>query len=150
MSAEENKTLVRRTWEEVVNQKNLDLLDELFAADYVHHDPSLPPDMQRGLDAYGLVLSMFFDAFPDLHGTIEDVVGEGDKVASRLRWRGTHQGELMGIPPSGKQVDFTLQAIHRIAEGKIVEGWINFDVLGMMRQIGAIPEPGQSEEASPT
>ncbi len=137
-----SKTLVRRTWEEVVNQKNLDLLDELFAADYVHHDPSLPPDMQRGLDAYRLVLTMFFDAFPDLQGTIEDVVGEGDKVASRLRWRGTHQGELMGIPPSGKQVDFTLQAIHRIAEGKIVEGWVNYDTLGMMRQIGAIPEPG--------
>jgi predicted ester cyclase len=85
---------------------------------------------------------MFFDAFPDLQGTVEDVVGEGDKVASRLRWRGTHQGELMGIPPSGKQVDFTLQAIHRIAEGKIVEGWVNYDTLGMMRQIGAIPEPG--------
>jgi steroid delta-isomerase-like uncharacterized protein len=140
--SEYRKTLERRTWEEVVNQKNLDLLDELFAADYVHHDPSLPPDMQRGLDAYRLVLTMFFDAFPDLQGTIEDVVGEGDKVASRLRWRGTHQGELMGIPPSGKQVEFTLQAIHRIAEGKIVEGWVNYDTLGMMRQIGAIPEPG--------
>jgi steroid delta-isomerase-like uncharacterized protein len=125
-----------------VNQKNSDLLDELFAADYVHHDPSLPLDMQRGLDAYRLVLTKFFDAFPDLQGTIEDVVGEGDKLASRLRWRGTHQGELMGIPASGNQANFTLQAIHRIAEGEIVEEWVTYDTLGMMRQIGAIPEAG--------
>jgi steroid delta-isomerase-like uncharacterized protein len=142
--SEENKTLVRRFFEEIVNGRNLDLLDELFAADYIHHDPSLPPDMPRGLDAFRAVLTMFFDAFPDLRGTMEDMVGERDKVASRLRWRGTHQGELVGIPPSGNQVDFTLQAIHRIAEGKkIVEGWINFDALGMMRQIGAVPEPGR-------
>jgi predicted ester cyclase len=85
--------------------------------------------MQRSLDAYRLVLTMFFDALPDLQGTIEDVVGEGDKVASRLRWRGTHQGELMGIPPSGKQVNFTMLAIHRIAESKIGGGWVNYDAL---------------------
>ena len=93
---------------------------------------------------------MFFEAFPDLQGTLEDMVGEKDKVASRLRWRGTHQGELMGVPPSGKQVDFTMLEINRISEGKIVEGWVNFDALGMLQQIGAIPEPGHSEEASPT
>jgi steroid delta-isomerase-like uncharacterized protein len=145
--SEENKTLVRRFFEEVVNDRNLDLLEELFAVDYIHHDPTLPPDMPPGLDGFKAVLTMFFDAFPDFRGTMEDLVGERDKVASRVRWRGTHQGELMGIPPSGNQVNFTLQAIHRIAEGKIVEGWINFDALGMMRQIGAIPEPGQAQGA---
>ena len=148
--SEENKALVRRYFEEVEQGRNLDVLDELFAAEYVHHDPTLPPDLQHSLDAYKQVLIMFFEAFPDLQGTLEDMVGEKDKVASRLRWRGTHQGELMGVPPSGKQVDFTMLEINRISEGKIVEGWVNFDALGMLQQIGAIPEPGHSEEASPT
>ena len=86
---------------------------------------------------------MFYAAFPDLRGTIEDMVAEGDKVASRLRWRGTHQAELMGIPPTGKQGDFTRIAIHRIEGGKVVEGWVNFDAMGMMQQLGVVPSPGQ-------
>ncbi len=84
MSEEENKTLVRRFFDEVVNDRNLDLLEELFAVDYIHHDPNLPPDMPRGLDTFRTVLTMFFDAFPDFRGKMEDLVGERDKAASRL------------------------------------------------------------------
>jgi predicted ester cyclase len=86
---------------------------------------------------------MFRTAFPDLHGTIEDQIAEGDKVVMRMTYRGTHQGELMGIPATGKPVTMTFISINRIAEGKIAEGWVNFDALGMMQQLGVIPVPGQ-------
>jgi predicted ester cyclase len=84
---------------------------------------------------------MFRAAFPDLHGTIEDQIAEGDKVVSRMTYRGTHQGELMGIPPTGKQVTMSFIGIHRITAGKVAEGWVNFDALGMMQQLGVIPSP---------
>lgn len=141
MSTEQNKTLVRRFTEEVTNQGKLDVAYELFVSDYVHHDPALPPELQQGLDNYLQVVKMFRAAFPDLHGTIEDVIAEGDKVVARITYRGTQQGELMGIPPTGKPVTMTLIGINRIVEGKIAEGWVNFDALGMMQQLGAIPTP---------
>ena len=141
MSAEENKAIVRRTFEEL-DKHNLAVLDEVMVPDYVHHDPALPPAMQQGRDNYRQGTAMFYTAFPDLQGTIEDMIAEGNKVASRLTWRGTHQAELLGIPPTGKQVQFTMMAIHRIVDGKITEGWVNFDALGMMQQLGAIPTPG--------
>jgi steroid delta-isomerase-like uncharacterized protein len=144
MSTEDNKALVRRLYEEQ-NGHNLDYLDEALVPDYVHHDPALPPEMQHGRDNYRQLSGMFYTAFPDLQGTLEDMVAEGDKVVTRLRWQGTHQAELMGIPPSGKQVDFTMMSIHRIVEGKITEGWVNFDMMGMMQQLGAVPNPGRSE-----
>lgn len=144
MSTEENKAVVRRLFEEQIRH-NLDFLEEALVPDYVHHDPALPPDVQRGRDNYRRDNEMFYTAFPDLEGTIEDMVAEGDKVATRLRWQGTHQAELMGIPPTGNRMDITMLTIHRIAEGKIVEGWANFDALGMMQQIGAIPPPEQAE-----
>jgi steroid delta-isomerase-like uncharacterized protein len=144
MSTEQNKALVRRFFEEVTNQRNVAVADELFVTDYVHHDPTLPPELQRGLDNYKQVNAMFLAAFPDLHGTIEDLIAEENKVATRLTWCGTHKGELMGIPPTGKQVTMTMIAIHRIANGKIAEGWVNFDALGMMQQLGVIPTPEQA------
>jgi predicted ester cyclase len=93
---------------------------------------------------------MLHSGFPGFQSTIEDLLSEGDKVVLRFTFRGTHQGEFMGIAPTGKQVTMSGINILRIADGKIVEMWNQEDVLGMMRQIGAIPEPGQSEEASPT
>lgn len=86
---------------------------------------------------------MFRTAFPDLYGTIEDLIAEGDKVVTRITYRGTHQGEFMGIPPTGRPVTMTFTGINRIAGGKIAEGWVNFDALGMMQQLGVIPTPGQ-------
>ena len=82
---------------------------------------------------------MNFAAFPDLHETVEDIFAEGDKVVTRFTMRGTHQGELMGIPPTGKQVTMTGMTIHRIVSGKIVEDWVVADFLGMMQQLGTIP-----------
>ena len=112
---------------------------ELLALDYHHHDPGLPPEVQQSRDTYIGYLPMFYGAFPDLRVTVEDMVAEGDEVATRWSFRGTHQGELMGIPATGKQVEASGITIHRVSGGKIVEGWTILDNLGMMRQLGIIP-----------
>ncbi len=148
MSAEENKALVRRYVEEVVNQRNLDLLDEIFAPDFVQYGAE--PDQVSGVEDLKQFFAMLRSEFPDFQGTIEDLFTAGDKVVLRFTFRGTHQGEFMGIAPTDKQVTMAGIDIFRIADDKIVELWGQEDMLGMMQQLGAIPEPGQSEEASPT
>ena len=99
-------------------------------------------------------LKQFFvvlrSGFPDFQATIEDLFAEGDKVVLRFTFHGTHQGEFMGVAPTGKQVTMTGVEIFRIGDGKIVELWGQEDVLGMMQQIGAIPGPGHPEEVNPT
>ena len=150
MSAEENKAIVRREVEELYNPDgDLDAVDEIFAPNYILHDPSLPKG-GRGPNSARQLAAAFRNAFPDLHTTFDGAVAEGDKVAYRWTASGTHEGELMGIPPSGNRMRITGTAIARISGGKIEEGWQNFDALGMMQQLGAIPSPEQSEEASPT
>jgi steroid delta-isomerase-like uncharacterized protein len=140
--SEENKALVRRQEEELFGSGNLDAADEIYAPDYVGHDPSNPEDV-RGLQAAKRAASDYRQAFPDLRVTVEDLIAEGDRVAARLRFRGTHLGELDGIAPTGRRVDCTGIVVSRIEEGKIAEDWANFDDLGMMQQLGLIPEPGQ-------
>ena len=137
MSAEENKAVVRSEQEELWNYNgNLDAADEIFAPEQAEAAKQEAADFRRG--------------FPDVVSTIEDLIAEGDKVVARWRARATHQGEYMGIPPTGKEVEFTGISVYRIEAGKIAESWNVEDALGLMRQIGAIPEPEQSEEASPT
>lgn len=141
MAIEAQKQLARRFYEEVCNQQRFDLIDEFVAEEYEHHNPSLPPELQHGRANFQQIVMMFFSAFPDLQGTIEDLIAEDDKVVARLRWRGTHGGELMGIPASGNPVDFSVMEIYRIAGGKMVEGWAALDVMNLMQQLGAIPVP---------
>ena len=148
MSAEENKALVHRYIEEVVNGRNLDLLDEIFAPDFVQYGAD--PNQVSGVEDLKQFFAMLRSGFPDFQGTKEDLFAEGDKVVLRFTFCGTHQGEFMGIAPTGKQVTMPGIDIFRIANGKIVELWGQEDMLGMMQQLGAIPEPEQSEEASPT
>ena len=145
MMSEENKALARRFLEEAFNEGNLGLADEIFASDYVLHDPTNPEEM-RGPEGAKQFVQMYRSAFPDSHVTVEDLIAEGDKVVTRFRGRGTHQGELFGIPPSGNQVEVSGITISRFEGGKFVEDWTNSDTLGLMQQIGAIPEPGQEEE----
>ena len=102
----------------------------------------------RGLEAAKHAAADYRQAFPDLHVTVEDLIAEGDRVAARLRFRGTHLGELDGIAPTGRRVDCTGIVISRIEEGKISEDWANFDDLGMMQQLRLIPEPGQQPPTS--
>jgi steroid delta-isomerase-like uncharacterized protein len=149
VSAEENKALVRRSFEEVFNQGNLDAVEEIFAPDFVLHDPTSPEEI-RGTEGMRQYVSMYRTAFPDLQQTIEDQIAEGEKVATRLTGRGTHQGELTGIPPTGNQVEAPGIVINRISGGKIAESWANYDALGMMQQIGAVPAPGEQPSSTPS
>jgi len=141
MSTETNKTLVRRFYEDLFNQRNLALVDELCSTNHVFHNP---PTTLRGREEFKQLLSLYITAFPDARFTVEDEIADGDRVASRYTFRGTHRGELLGIPPTGKQVTVTGIIINRIVNGKTEEGWLNFDALGMMQQLGVIPAPGQA------
>ena len=141
MSTEENKATDRRTIEEGWNQGNTAVFDKLLAANYVGHDASGPVN---GPDGFKQFYATYRTAFPDTHLTIEDQIAEGDKVVTRWTGTGTNQGPLMGIPPSGKRVKITGMTITRFASGKAVEGWFNYDILGMLQQIGAFPAPGQA------
>jgi steroid delta-isomerase-like uncharacterized protein len=148
VSTEENKATFRRYVEEVGNEGNLDLADDVFDR-YLAHQPD-GSVLERGPEDVKRFMGEFRSAFPDFHSTIEDQIAEGDRVVTRWRMRGTHQGEFRGIAPTGKELDITGIGIFRFSDGKVVESWDNFDQLGMMRQLGAIPAPEQSEEASPT
>jgi steroid delta-isomerase-like uncharacterized protein len=138
-SEDENKAISRRADEELFNRGNLDVADELFAPAFVYHDPA--GGELRGPESVKGYAAMLRDAFPDLQQTIEEQMAEGDKVAYRWTARGTHEGELMGIAPTGKRVEFTGIAVARLANGKIEEIWENYDALGMMQQLGVVPSP---------
>ncbi|HEV3112043.1 MAG TPA: ester cyclase [Candidatus Binataceae bacterium] len=135
----ENKTLVRRYVEEVLNKRNLALIDELFAPTFIDHDTSMPE--AKGAAGVKRLAAMVHDSFSDLHFTVEDMVAEGDKVVYRYSVRGTHKGSFMGIAPTGEQFAVTGIHIYRVADGKLQEEWENWDMLGLMRQLGVIPQP---------
>jgi predicted ester cyclase len=140
MSAEENKAAFRRIPEEVINSGNLDLADEVFASDYIEHVP-VRPGVPGGLEGFKAFFTMVRAAFPDLHCTVENVLAEGDLVAGHLTVRGTHQGEFMGIAPTGREVTWTETHVGRFENGKLVEHWGNIDDLGMMQQLGVMEQP---------
>ena len=140
MSIEENKALVRRCIEDVFNKKNITSLDEFLAPNVVHH--SLPPGVPQDREGFKQFVSMVLAAFPDFHITVEDMIAEGDKVVARATTGGTHKGEFIGIPPTGKQATWTEIFIWRIDGGKAVEMWAELDQLGMMHQLGVMPPPG--------
>ncbi|MGH2534691.1 MAG: ester cyclase [Thermomicrobiales bacterium] len=137
---EQNKMLVRRGIEEIYNRGNLAVVDEVAASDFVIHLPSEEIHGPEGAKQYVAALR---GAFPDLHITIEDQIADGDKVVTRWTARATHTGAFQGIPPTGKRGSMTGIDIDRIADGKIVECWVNSDDLGLLQQLGVIPTPGQ-------
>jgi steroid delta-isomerase-like uncharacterized protein len=143
MSTEQNKTLVRRYWEEVWNQGNLAVVDELITADFDGHPAPSDANFGRGPTGQKQFVDMYRTAFPDLRMTIEDMTAEGDRVAVRWTARGTNTGEMMGMPATGKHATVTGMFLNRLAAGKIAEGWGNFDALGMLQQLGVIPTPEQ-------
>ena len=148
MEATENKALIRRFYEEFVNPGNSSVADEIIAPDCPLHFGGA--FMGTGPEAFKQTRAVLYAGFPDLRWTIEEMVAEGEKVAERLTARGTHEGEFMGVAPTGKRVEFEGIAIFRVSEGKIVESRGMPDMLGLMRQIGAVSEPQRSEEASYT
>ena len=140
--SEENKALIQRFVEEAFNRGNLDMADEVYAPSFISHESGGPVD--RSPEYVKNFVNMYRSAFPNGHTTIEDVVAEGDEVAYRWTYRGTHQGDLMGIPPTGQDVTITGITIDRISGGKIEAEWNNFDQLGMLQQLGVVPAPGRA------
>ena len=138
--SEENKAVVRRFHDEVLNKGNLALIDELCSHDLVDH--TAPPGLPPGVEGAKRTLGIYLAAFPDLHVTMEDMIAEGDRVVVRWTASGTHKGDLMGIAPTGRRVTVTGIAIDRIAGGKTVEHWEVFDQMGLMQQLGVIPAQG--------
>lgn len=139
VSVEENKALVRRFYTEVINQGNLDLVDELVAADFVEHE-TLPGIPTSGPEAAKGALGMFLAAFPDLQFTPDDIIAEGDKVVVRATMTGTHKGELMGIPPTNKSVKVQVIDIIEFRDGLATAHWGVTDQAAMMEQLGLTPE----------
>jgi predicted ester cyclase len=140
-TTEENKAQFRRAYEELLNQGNLAIADELVAPDFINHEA--PPGRNRGPESMRGVATMLRTAFPDLRFTIEELVAEGDIVAGRLTMSGTHEGPLMGMQPTGRWVRQDHMHFVRFRDGKAVEHWGVRDDVGMMQQMGVMPEPGQ-------
>jgi steroid delta-isomerase-like uncharacterized protein len=142
MSTETNKDLVRQ-FNDAFNAGDLSGAAAAFAPNAVVHNSGAPDPLN--LEGFTAMAGAFLAAFPGGKHTIDDMIGEGDKVVARVTYRGTHTGDLMGIPPTGKQVAVSAVTIDQIANGKIVESWRLFDQMGMMQQLGLVPTP---EEAS--
>ena len=144
MSAEENKTVVRRIMEEVFSKGDLSVVDELVDDEYVDATGGVHgPGGKYGRDGFKQIITGLRAAFPDLQASVDDLIAEGDKVMCRWTTRGTHQGPLGGISPTGKQVTVTGISVYRLANGKIAERWASWDTLGMMEQLGVVARAGQ-------
>jgi steroid delta-isomerase-like uncharacterized protein len=135
MSNKENKDIVTRMYQEIHNKGNLDTADKFVTSDFVDHNPP-DPNIPKGPEGLRQVFGMFRSAFPDFHTTIEDMISEDDKVVSRITMHGTHKGEFMGIPATGKEISVPVIDIIRISKGKAVERWGVEDIAGMMQQLG--------------
>ena len=133
MSTEDNKAIVRRFFEEVWNQKNENVIDEVFASTVLFNGQSITRD------AVKQALAGRRTSFPDISVTVDDQVAEGDKVSTRRTWRATHRGPYRGIAPTGKLVTWTQISVVRLSRGRIVEDWAVADELSILQQLGALP-----------
>jgi steroid delta-isomerase-like uncharacterized protein len=140
MSTEQNKAMARQMIEEVISRGDLSRVDEYLAPDFVERE-ELPPGLPGGREGVKQLTAILHSAFPDFKATVDDLVAEGDKVVIRQTWRGTHRGEFMGVPPTGKSVSFGVIDVLRIAGGKVVEHWGLMDSMSLMQQLGAGPTP---------
>ena len=144
MVAAENKELVRRFFEEIMNHGNVALVDEILAPNYTNHFGGMPP---ADRDTFKRLLPLYPAAFPDVHITLDDMIAEDDTVTVRFTLRGTQQGEFMGLPPTGRSVTMSGMALFHIANGQIVEEFVNEDTLGMMQQLTG-PPAGEAAPAT--
>lgn len=140
-STEKKKRVARRVPEELATDGNLDLVEELYAEDAVEHDPF---GDHSGRAAIRENMERVLSAFPDVSATVEDIVGEGDLVAMRVTLRGTHDGEFMGIEPTGKAFEVGNAVFTRLEDGEIVERWVQPDTLGLLQQLGIEPAVEES------
>ncbi|NOK60907.1 MAG: ester cyclase [Chloroflexi bacterium AL-W] len=141
MTPEENKQFMQHFVEQTINQKNLAIIDELVAEDFIEHIPF--PGQGPGREGLKFAIGALLTAFPDMHWTIEEQVAEGETVISRFSWTGTHCGAFMGIPATEKSVESWGVVIDVIRDGKFSESRILMDSLGMLQQLGVLPAPGE-------
>jgi steroid delta-isomerase-like uncharacterized protein len=139
MSTAQNKALANRMVEEFFNQRDLTVADDILAADMVEHE-ELPPGMPVGREGTKAMFTMMYTAFPDFQATVENLIAEDDRVVVHMLWTGTHQGEFMGIPPTGRRMSINVIDILRVADGKFVEHWGVSDMMDLMQQLGVSPE----------
>ena len=140
MSTEENKAIFR-SFLDAFDKGDMDTLSQIVAPNVIDH--AGPPGMPPGIEGFKQLAAMLRMAFPDVYHTIDDMIAERDKVVLRGSFGGTHKGEFLGIPATGKQVMVMTIDILRIADGKVMEHWGQFDALGLMQQLGVMPSPGQ-------
>jgi steroid delta-isomerase-like uncharacterized protein len=146
MSAQEKKEKMRRLLEEAFGEGKTELVDELLHSDFVCYDPNSESGEIRGADAIKGEIEYFHSAVPDLSWRVVDQIAEGEKVVTRWEASGTHQGEFFGVPGSGRRIEMSGIQIDRFGEsGKLVEEWPEYDLLGAMKQIGAIPEAAEQQ-----
>lgn len=138
----------RRLLEESFNEGNMDLIDQLLAPDAVSHDPSMPARLRalRGPELQRQLVGVYRSAFPDVRMVVDEVIESGERVALRWHAEGTHQGELEGLAPTGKHVTVTGISVDHWRDGKVVEAWVEWDNLGLARQLGAAPPEGSPVE----
>lgn len=140
MSIEQNKATARRWFTDIIARGQMAVADEIIAANHVIHDPHAPPGgWPNGPEGLKMVAGVFGGAFEDWHITVDDQIGEDDKVVSRWTARAVHTGPLPGLLPTGRTVQVTGANIARFVDGKIAESWFNFDMLTLLQQVGAIP-----------
>ncbi|HMD84570.1 MAG TPA: ester cyclase [Terriglobia bacterium] len=137
MTVESNLALVSRIWDEVWNQGNLNTVNEVLSTLYVGHLPAT--NGVRGPEEFKQLITTYRTAFPDVHLTVEDLFGQGDRVVARWISRGTHHGAFAGIAPTGRRIEIMGISIFRLADGKVQEEWEGFDTLALMQQLGAAP-----------
>ncbi len=137
MSADQNKKLVQRLFDEGMSLKNLNVADEILDASYTNSN--FPGAV--GPEGFKQVMTGFLTAFPNMKLHVEEIIAEGNTVATRGYFTGTHDGDFMGIPASGKNVKTNYMDFFHFANGKCVENWVQMDMVGLMQQIGAMPEP---------
>ena len=142
LSENENIATLDRFVEEVINQGRIEAADELVEENFVELDPL--PGQQQGREGLKDVIRMMRAGFPDIHWVVEETIASGDKVVSRFKWSGTHRGDFLGIPATGKRVTVPGVVIDRLHAGKMADSRILMDTLGLMQQLGVIPAPGNS------
>jgi predicted ester cyclase len=135
----DNTALLRRLLEKGMTRSDASVVDELVAADYVNHDAPMPV---HGPEGFRQLAAMFGNAFPDIRIVIKDEFADGDRVGTRGTITGTHQGDFNGITPTGNAINVDYQDLWRIEGGKFVETWVQFDMLGLMQQLGTVPAAG--------
>lgn len=145
--AMDNRTIIRRLYQEVWNERKVQVVDELLSASHALQDPNWPGS-QVGPELYKRRVAELLRGFPDLCFTVEDTIAEGEKVVACWTLSGTHQGEFMEVPATGRKISVEGITIHHIKNGKILDSYTRWDALGLMRQLGGIPSQGRMKDAA--